>query len=137
MNVAAIYRVSTERQVRRDGEESLPVQRTAVRQFVAGRPGWTLVREYAEEGVSGFKRSAEERDVLQAALRDARAGQWQALVVFKADRLSRNAFEYPVVIDRFRRLGVVVWSVTEGLLALDTQMDKFIRFLEGWQAETE
>ncbi|HWI65030.1 MAG TPA: recombinase family protein, partial [Symbiobacteriaceae bacterium] len=41
------------------------------------------------------------------------------------------------VIDRFRRLGVVVWSVTEGLLALDTQMDKFIRFLEGWQAETE
>lgn len=63
------------------------------------------------------------------------------LIVFKADRLSRNALEYPVVIDRFRRIGCQVWSVKDApggkLLALDTQMDKFVRFLEGWQAETE
>ncbi len=140
MRVAAIYRVSTERQVKRDGEETLPIQRAAVREFVAQR-GWSLVREYAEEGVSGFKVSADDRDVLQQAFRDARAGEWQALIVFKADRLSRNAFEYPVVIDRFRKIGCEVWSVTDApggkLLALDTQMDKFVRFLEGWQAETE
>jgi len=140
VRVAAIYRVSTEKQVRRDGEETLPIQRAAVREFVAQR-GWSLVQEYAEEGVSGFKVSADDRDVLQQAFRDAKAGQWQALVVFKADRLSRNAFEYPVVIDRFRKIGCEVWSVKDGaggkLLALDTQMDKFVRFLEGWQAETE
>lgn len=141
MKVAAIYRVSTDKQVRRDGEDTIPVQRGAVRAFIAERPGWMLVQEYAEEGVSGFKVSAEDRDVLQQALRDARAGRWQALVVFKADRLSRNSLEYPVVLDRFRRIGVAVWSVKDGaggrLLALDSQMDKFIRFLEGWQAETE
>lgn len=140
MKVAAIYRVSTDKQVKRDGEETLPVQRAAVREFVA-QQGWSLVQEYAEEGVSGFKVSADERDVLQQAFRDARAGQWQALIIFKADRLSRNAFEYPLVIDRFRRIGCEVWSVKDApggkLLALDTQMDKFVRFLEGWQAETE
>lgn len=138
--MAAIYRVSTDKQVKRDGEETLPIQRGAVREFIAQR-GWTLVQEYAEEGVSGFKVSADDRDVLQQAFRDAKAGQWQALIVFKADRLSRNAFEYPVVIDRFRKIGCEVWSVKDAaggkLLALDTQMDKFVRFLEGWQAETE
>ncbi len=141
VNVAAIYRVSTERQVRRDSDDGIPVQKHAIRAFIQQRTGWQLVCEYAEEGVSGFKVSADDRDVLQAALHDAKAGRWQVLVVFKADRLSRNAFEYPVVIDRFRRVGVEVWSVADApggkLLALDTQMDKFIRFLEGWQAETE
>ncbi|HEY3366201.1 MAG TPA: recombinase family protein [Symbiobacteriaceae bacterium] len=141
MLAAAIYRVSTEKQVKRDGEDSIPVQATAVRAFVAAHPGWTLVREYAEEGVSGFKVSAADRDVLQQALADARRGLFQALIVFKADRLSRNSMEYPLVIDRFRRLGCEVWSVADApggrLLALDTQMDKFIRFLEGWQAESE
>ncbi|MFZ5828088.1 MAG: recombinase family protein [Bacillota bacterium] len=140
MKVAAIYRVSTDKQVKRDGEETLPIQRAAVREFIA-QQGWTLVQEYAEEGVSGFKVSADDRDVLQQAFRDAKAGRWQALIVFKADRLSRNAFEYPVVIDRFRKIGCEVWSVKDAaggkLLALDTQMDKFVRFLEGWQAETE
>lgn len=66
---------------------------------------------------------------------------WQVLVVYKADRLSRNSFEYPVVLDRFSRIGCEVWSVKDAvggkLLALDTRMDKFVRFLEGWQAETE
>lgn len=141
MRAAAIYRVSTEKQVRREGDESLPIQRAAVRAFIASRPGWSLVREYAEEGVSGFKQSAAERDVLQQAYTDAKAGLFQAVVLFKADRLSRNAFEYPVIIDRFRRIGCEIWSVKDGpdgrCLALDTQMDKFIRFLEGWQAETE
>lgn len=141
MNVGAIYRVSTEKQLKRDEPDAIPVQRSAVREFIAARPEWRLVREYSEEGVSGFKVSAADRDVLQQALEDARRGAFQALVVFKADRLSRNALEYPVVLDRFRRLGCEVWSVSDGpggkLLALDTQMDKFIRFLEGWQAETE
>lgn len=141
MKVAAIYRVSTEKQVRRDGDDTIPVQRTAVREFVARQDAWVLVRDYAEEGVSGYKVSAENRDVLQQAFKDARAGLWQVLVVFKADRLSRNSLEYPVVLDRFHRLGVAVWSVKDApggkLLALDSQMDKFIRFLEGWQAETE
>lgn len=45
------------------------------------------------------------------------------------------------MIDRFRRIGCEIWSVKDApggkLLALDTQMDKFVRFLEGWQAETE
>jgi site-specific DNA recombinase len=141
VKVAAIYRVSTGKQVKRDGEETIPVQREAARVFIAAQPGWSLVKEYAEEGISGFKVSADDRDVLQQAFKDARAGLWQVLVIFKADRLSRNALEYPLVLDRFHRLGCEVWSVADApggrLLALDTQMDKFVRFLEGWQAETE
>jgi DNA invertase Pin-like site-specific DNA recombinase len=83
VNVAAIYRVSTDKQLKREGDDTIPVQRAAVREFVAQRPGWILVREYAEEGVSGFKVSAEDRDVLQQAFRDARAGLWQVLTVWQ------------------------------------------------------
>ncbi len=143
VKVAAIYRVSTEKQVNRDGnpEETIPVQRRAVQEFLQAQPGWQLVQEYAEEGVSGYKLSADDRDILQQALADAKKGLWSVLVVFKADRLSRNSLEYPIVLNRFHKMGVQVWSVKDAAggkkLSLDSQSDKIIRFIEGWQAETE
>ena len=70
---AALYRVSTPRQITRDAQtdETLPVQRAAIRAFVQDHPGWSLVAEYREEGVSAYRNAAAARDVLQNALRDA------------------------------------------------------------------
>jgi site-specific DNA recombinase len=143
IQVAALLRVSTVRQARnhREDEETIPVQRTAIRRFVTSRPGWDLVREYAEEGVSAWSNSSDERHVLQEVLADARQGVFNVLVIFKADRLSRVSLEYPMLLSQLYRLGVTVWSVADDgsgrELKIEGQMDKLLRFVEGWQAETE
>lgn len=140
---AALYRVSTARQAARrgEGDESLPVQRTAVRRFVDEQSGWELVSEFAEEGVSAYRNSSEDRDILQDVLRQAAKGQFDVLLVFKADRLSRQSFEYPFILNRLIRSGVRVIAVADERggreLRVEGQTDKLIRFIEGWQAETE
>lgn len=117
------------------------MQRNAVRRFVAARPGWELVAEFVEEGVSAFKNSSEDRDILQDVLAQAKRRAFDVLLVFKADRLSRQSFEYPFILSMFSRAGVKVFSVADEPggkeLKVEGQYDKLLRFLEGWQAETE
>ena len=143
IRVAALYRLSTLRQSRRKGDDEvdIPGQRKAVADFLRERSDWRLVAEYEEKGVSAYKVAMADRDALQDAIREAAAGRWDVLVVFKADRLSRRSLEYPMVLDQLQRLGVEVWSVADApggkKLALDSQMDKLIRIIEGWQAESE
>lgn len=139
----ALYRVSTLRQARQHDtdEETIPLQRQAIRRFVETQPHWELVAEYTEEGVSAYKHSSAARDVLQDALRDAREHRYEVLLVFKADRLSRQSLEYPVILAKFQEYGVRVLSVADEPggkeLKSDGQFDKLLRFIEGWQAETE
>lgn len=61
--VCCLYRVSTTKQVDHDDQNQadIPVQRKACREF-AERMGWTIVYEEQENGVSGFKVSANDRD---------------------------------------------------------------------------
>ncbi|MDA8192951.1 MAG: recombinase family protein [Thermaerobacter sp.] len=141
--IAALLRVSTQRQAKkhRDDEETLPMQREAIRRFVASRPDWNLVHEFAEEGVSAWSNSSEDRRVLQEVLAEAKRGLFDVLVIFKYDRLSRVSLEYPTLLSFLYRLGVAVWSVADDgtgrELTIETQMDKLLRFVEGWQAEME
>jgi site-specific DNA recombinase len=142
VRAAALLRVSTERQVRKhqDDEETLPAQREAVRKFCQSR-GWDLVQEYAEEGVSAWSHDSSERAVLQEVLAHAKEGKFDVLVIFKYDRLSRVSLEYPMLLWSLAKVGVRVWSVADDgsgrELSIDGQMDKLLRFVEGWQAETE
>ena len=56
--VYTLYRVSTLGQVDKD---DIPMQKEACRAF-AKEKGWEIVKEFSEKGVSGFKKSAKERD---------------------------------------------------------------------------
>ncbi len=140
---AALYRVSTMKQVSRLGEEeSVPLQREFIRRFLAqNHPDWKMVREYSEEGVSGFHNSVAQRNVLQQVLRDAERHEFDVLLLFKADRLSRQALDYAALLGQFDRFGVQVISVSDGPggrpLDTSTQASKLVRMIEGWQAETE
>lgn len=138
--VAALYRVSTTKQLK-DEEDSIPVQRSVIREYVSSRPGWALVAEYAEEGVSAYKYGKDDRDVLRQVFADAANGRFSVLLVFKADRLSRQSFEYPLVLWQLQKLGVEVIAVADApggkILKMEDQVDKLVRFIEGWQAETE
>ncbi|KUK10372.1 MAG: Resolvase domain protein [Clostridia bacterium 41_269] len=136
---AALYRVSTKKQLKSE-DDSIPAQQHTIRNFAAEK-GWELVKEYIEPGVSAFKISSDKRDILQDVLSDALQGKFDVLLIFKADRLSRQSFEYPLILKSFYDAGVEVIAVADApggrSLNVDDQMDKLLRFIEGWQAETE
>jgi len=140
VRVASLLRLSTKKQAKRQGETEpdIPAQRQAIPEFLAGRAGWTLVKEYVEAGVSAFRTSADDRDILQDAIREAKAGGFDVLLVWKSDRLSRKSEEYPAILAALHRCGVEIWSVVDSRpLSMDTQSDKLLRLIEGWLGESE
>ena len=76
--VYTLYRVSTIGQVEKD---DIPMQKEACHEF-AERQGWEIVKEFSEKGVSGFKKSAKDRDQLQLLQQAAAAGEFDVLLVF-------------------------------------------------------
>ena len=67
--VYTLYRVSTIGQVEKD---DIPMQKEYCHAFIQEK-GWTLVREFSEKGVSGFKVSANDRD----AIMEIRKAPWR------------------------------------------------------------
>lgn len=132
---AALYRQSTLKQ------ESIPYQQNVIRDYVNKQSDMILVPgcEYEEAGVSAYKISKDDRDVLQEAFASARQGKFDTMLVFKSDRLSRIALEYPLVLREFHKLGVRVISVADGgkELTIEEHIDVLLRFVEGWSAEGE
>ena len=90
--VYTLYRVSTIGQVEKD---DIPMQKEACHEF-AERQGWEIVKEFSEKGVSGFKKSAKDRDQLQLLQQAAAAGEFDVLLVFMFDRLGRRDDETPL-----------------------------------------
>lgn len=134
---AALCRVSLKRQGEKD---SIPTQRQLFNQYCK-KNNLVLVAEYIEKGVSAYKLNSSERDILQDVFADAEAGKFKVLLVFKSDRLSRQSFDYPSVLMRLHNAGVLVIAVADApegrKLNVEDQMDKLMRLVEGWQAETE
>lgn len=79
---------------------------------LAGQRGWTLVREFVDEGVSGAKESRPELDRLMEA---ARAGDIDVVVVWRFDRFARSVRHLLQALDEFRSLGVEFVSVRENI----------------------
>ena len=61
-----LYRVSSTGQLYRtkENEADIPMQRLECRRF-AEQMGWNIIYEFQEEGVSGHKVRAEQRDKIQ------------------------------------------------------------------------
>jgi len=131
--VYCLYRVSTAGQVEKD---DIPMQRQACREFSATQ-GWEIVREFSEKGVSGFKVSAKDRDVICEIQKDAAEHKFDILLVFMFDRIGRKEDETPFVVEWFTREGVEVWSVHEGQQRFDTHVDKLMNYIRYWQASGE
>lgn len=85
--VDCLYRVSSIGQVEKD---DIPMQREYCRAFIESHPDWRLGREFYEKGVSGFKKSAKERDAIQELQQDAIKGNFHILLVYMFDRLGRQ-----------------------------------------------
>ena len=125
VRVDCLYRVSTVGQVEKN---DIPMQREFCRAFIAEHPNWKLEKEVYEKGVSGFKKSAKERDAIQELQRDAVEGKFDILLVYMFDRLGRKDDETPFIVEWFVRNGIEVWSATEGQQRFDNHVDKLLNY---------
>ena len=136
--VYCLYRVSTEKQVDYNdkNQADIPMQRRECHRF-AERQGWVIIHEEQEDGVSGHKVRAENRDKLQIIKEHARQGKFDILLVFMFDRIGRIADETPFVVEWFVRNGIRVWSTQEGEQRFDSHTDKLTNYIRFWQADGE
>ena len=132
--VYTLYRVSTLGQVDKD---DIPMQKEYCRAFIDQHPDWQLVKEVFEKGVSGFKKSAKERDAILELQAMALQHEFDILLVYMFDRLGRKDDETPFVVEWFVQNGVEVWSAKEGQRRFDSHVDKLINYLTFWQASGE
>lgn len=134
--VICLYRVSTKKQVDKN-ENDIPMQRTACWDFASSKPDWTIVKEYSEKGISGYKVSADDRDAIQELKEAALNNEFDILLVFMFDRIGRIDDETPFVVEWFAKHGIEVWSVMEGQQRFDNHVDKLMNYLRFWQASGE
>lgn len=132
--VYCLYRVSTAKQVEKD---DIPMQKQSCRDFVDTKPDWHLAKEFMEKGVSGFKVSAKDRDVIQDLQKAAIEKKFDVLLVFMFDRIGRKEDETPFIVEWFTQHGVEVWSVKEGQQRFDHHVDKLLNYIRYWQASGE
>jgi DNA invertase Pin-like site-specific DNA recombinase len=104
MKVATYLRCST-------ADQHLETQRLQLTNYIAAR-GWTLVQEYADPAISG---SVDKRPALDALMRDARRRRWDAVLVFKLDRLGRNLRHLLFLMEELQALGVGLVSLGESI----------------------
>jgi DNA invertase Pin-like site-specific DNA recombinase len=85
-------------------------QQLELRRYVAAR-GWEAT-EFVERGVSGAKDKRPQLDALRAEVRRRR---FDAVVVWKLDRLGRNLRHLLEVLNEMQELGVSFVSLGEGI----------------------
>jgi DNA invertase Pin-like site-specific DNA recombinase len=71
-----------------------------------------VAREYIDQGVSGATHS---RPALNDLLTDARRGRFDAVLVWKLDRLGRSLIHLVRLLDEWQELGIELISFSEGL----------------------
>jgi len=129
--------VSSKAQVdKHNDKDDIPMQKQACHEFAAHQ-GWVIVDEDSELGVSGFKVSAKDRDVIQDIQKAAVEKKFDILLVFMFDRIGRIDSETPFVVEWFINNGIEVWSVNEGQQLLDSHTDKLLNYIRYWQASGE
>ncbi len=103
-------RVSTDEQA--ENGYSLQMQRERIQAQIIAK-GWECFKMYEDGGQSGGKL---ERPALQEMLEDIQAGELQAVVIYKLDRLSRKQKDTMYLIeDVFLINGVELVSISESL----------------------
>jgi len=88
--------VSTDKQADYNyrNQADIPIQRKARHRF-AEEKGWTIIHEEQEDGASGHKVQAENRDKLHIIKAHTKQKKFDVLLVFMFDRIERIVDEPP------------------------------------------
>ncbi|MHB8669907.1 MAG: recombinase family protein [Acidimicrobiales bacterium] len=106
MRVATVTRISTDET---NQPYSLDAQANGLAAFVASQPGHVITHRFVDQA-SG---ATLERPGLQAGLAAARAGEFDVLLVYRIDRLTRSIVGLMSIVEDLAASGVALRSATE------------------------
>lgn len=106
--VAIYARVSTEEQAKEGF--SIAAQLQTLRQY-AQIYNWEVIDEYVDEGISG--KSVKGRPEMKRLIKDVENERFDAVIVWKISRLSRNMLETLMILDKFEEYNVKFISYSE------------------------
>ena len=132
--VKILYRVSTKKQLYGD---DIPMQEKANRECVKQHPDWVVIDEIYERGVSAYKNHVEDRDAIMMLMEQAERHEYDVLLVYMSDRISRISEEYFIYMVRLSELGITIWSAMEGDRTIYDYQQKLIAYIHGYNAEGE
>ncbi|GKX27811.1 serine recombinase [Vallitalea longa] len=130
LRAIALYRVSTDRQ-----DEAM--QKKSCQDFCTENHV-KLIEEYTEIDVSGFKVPLKERNELIDILIRAENRDFDLLLIYNNDRLTRRSDEAPHILQVLSNNDIRVFeTLTNNEIRTDSHMDKLINFFNSWTAEFE
>ena len=117
MNIAAYCRVSTDKA---DQLNSLEAQKEFFSEYTK-RTGDTLVRLYADEGISGTK--IKNRKEFLRMMSDAEHGLFDMVVVKDISRFARNTVDVLTIVWELKKVDVPVYFENEQLYSFDKEAE--------------
>ncbi len=129
MNIAAYCRVSTDKQ---DQLNSLETQKKFFSEYTQ-RTGNTLVRLYADEGISGTK--IKNRKEFLRMMADAERGVFELVVVKDISRFARNTVDLLQNIRKLKSLGIETQFLTANMTSMGNS--EFVLTIFGALAQEE
>lgn len=124
MKVAIYTRVSSDRQVQEGF--SLEAQYDRLLEYIKMN-GWDLVRVYTDPGISG--KNLKDRPGVQELLNDAKQEKFDAVLIHKLDRLTRNIGDLHGLIEFFNKKNIKLMSFSENIDTSTPSGRMFIYFL--------
>ncbi len=95
--------------------------------------GWTST-EFVDEGISG---STTKRPGLDALLKQAHAGKFEVVMIWKLDRLARSVIDLLQITETLRSAGVGLCSLRDPNIDTTTPTGRFALSILGSVAELE
>lgn len=130
LRTIALYRISTDKQ-----DEAM--QKRSCRDFCETN-GLNIIDEYTEIDVSGFKIPLKNRYELIKILMKAEKNEFDILLIYNNDRLTRRSDEAPHILQVLSNNNIRVFETsTDNEIKTDSHMDKLINFFNSWTAEFE
>ena len=102
--IAVYARVST-------SDQSTESQLLDLRRYVRER-GWTLFKDYCDNGISGTKGN---RPALNELMADAKKRRFDVVLVWRFDRFARSTKHLILALEEFRNLGIDFVSYQENI----------------------
>ena len=99
--------------------------------------GWEVVKEYADEGLSGAL-SRDKRPALNSLIKDAYRKRFDLVVCWDISRIGRSMKELVLFLSDMKDKGVGICSVRQGFdtsTTMGEMMFQFVGILSSWERE--
>ena len=101
------------------------------------RMGWEIVKEYADEGLSGAL-SREKRPALNSLIKDAYRKKFDSVVCWDISRIGRSMKELVLFLSDMKDRDIGICSVRQGFdtsTSMGEIMFQFVGILSSWERE--